>query len=63
MILFRDIAGRKRQEDRLNYLAIHNNLTGLPNRVLFNDRLKISLKQAKRKKLKAGVIMLGLDFF
>lgn len=63
VLVFRDITSRKVQEERLSYLAIHDALTGLPNRVLFNDRLKVSIEQAKRKKLKAGVLMLDLDFF
>jgi len=63
VLIFRDITLRKLQEERLSYLAIHDSLTGLPNRLLFIDRLKMSLEQAKRKKLKVGVLMLDLDFF
>ncbi len=63
VLVFRDITQRKIQEERLSYLAIHDALTGLPNRMLFNDRLKISLEQARRKNLKVGLIMLDLDFF
>ena len=63
VLVFRDITLRKSQEEQLHYLAIHDSLTGLPNRLLFNDRLKISLEQARRKNLKAGVIMLDLDLF
>ncbi|MBC7364982.1 MAG: diguanylate cyclase [Candidatus Aminicenantes bacterium] len=63
VLVFRDITLRKSQEEQLHYLAIHDSLTGLPNRILFNDRLKICLEQARRKKLKAGIIMLDLDLF
>ncbi len=63
VLVFRDITQRKLQEERLNYLAIHDALTGLPNRLLFNDRLRIGLEQARRRNLKLGVIMLDLDFF
>ncbi len=63
VLVFRDITQRKLQEERLNYLAIHDALTGLPNRLLFNDRLKLGLEQARRRNLKLGVIMLDLDFF
>ncbi|MDI6698523.1 MAG: diguanylate cyclase [Candidatus Saccharicenans sp.] len=63
VLVFRDITQRKLQEERLNYLAIHDALTNLPNRLLFNDRLRIGLEQARRKNLMLGVIMLDLDFF
>jgi len=63
VLAFRDITLRKQQEEQLHYLAIHDSLTDLPNRLLFNDRLKISLEQARRKDLKAGVIMVDLDLF
>jgi len=63
VVVFRDITQRKIQEEQLNFMAIHDSLTGLPNRLLFNDRLKMNLEQAKRKKLKTGMMMLDLDFF
>ncbi|MGB9836314.1 MAG: diguanylate cyclase domain-containing protein [Candidatus Saccharicenans sp.] len=63
MLVFRDVTLRKMQEEQLHYLAIHDSLTGLPNRTLFNDRLKISLEQARRKHLKLGLIILDLDLF
>ncbi len=58
-----DITERKKTEKQLNYIATHDNLTGLPNRVLFVDRLKMALTHAKRNKHKLAVMMLDLDRF
>lgn len=58
-----DITERKKTEKQLNYIATHDNLTGLPNRVLFMDRLKMALTHAKRNKHKLAVMMLDLDRF
>ena len=58
-----DITERKKTEQQLNYIATHDSLTGLPNRVLFVDRLKMALTHAKRNKHKLAVMMLDLDRF
>jgi diguanylate cyclase (GGDEF)-like protein len=58
-----DITERKRTEQQLNYIATHDTLTGLPNRILFMDRLKMALAQAKRNSQKLAVMMLDLDHF
>lgn len=44
-------------------LAIHDALTGLPNRMLFMDRLEQSLKRARRRKTMVGVMFIDLDRF
>ncbi|RLB03875.1 MAG: hypothetical protein DRG50_09670, partial [Deltaproteobacteria bacterium] len=44
--IIRDITERKRQEEQLAYMATHDTLTGLPNRMLFNDRLNLELAHA-----------------
>jgi diguanylate cyclase (GGDEF)-like protein/PAS domain S-box-containing protein len=59
-----DITDRKRAEERLLHDAFHDALTGLPNRALFNDRLKLAL--ARHKRLGAAqfsVLFLDLDRF
>ncbi len=59
-----DITDRKLTEARLLHDALHDALTGLPNRVLFMDRLKFRLEHAKRhpKKLFA-VLFIDIDRF
>lgn len=58
-----ELAERKRAEETIRQLAYHDTLTGLPNRMLFNDRLGVALAQARRHKLKVAVMLLDLDHF
>lgn len=48
---------------RLEYMAQYDQLTGLPNRALFLDRLKTSLSKARRNRSRLGVLYLDLDEF
>ncbi len=59
----RDVTDRKRVEDHIAYLAYHDELTGLPNRTLFNDRLTIALAHARRFNRIVAVFFLDLDHF
>jgi diguanylate cyclase (GGDEF)-like protein/PAS domain S-box-containing protein len=61
--LFSDISSVKVSAERLDYLAHHDPLTGLPNRLLFNTRLHHSIERAKRAKCSLGVLFLDLDHF
>ncbi|HEU4964541.1 MAG TPA: EAL domain-containing protein, partial [Bacilli bacterium] len=61
--LFRDITDRKADEERLHHQATHDALTGLPNRLLFLDRLQSAAQDAKRLDLFAAVMFLDLDRF
>jgi len=58
-----DITDRKEAEERLMHLAHYDVLTSLPNRVLFYDRLKQALAQAKRNQWVTGVMFIDLDRF
>ncbi len=56
-----DITDRKRAEARLIHDALHDALTGLPNRVLFLDRLNVAFKRAKRH-FESNFAVLYFDF-
>jgi diguanylate cyclase (GGDEF)-like protein/PAS domain S-box-containing protein len=58
-----DVTHRKEAEEKLVYLAHYDGLTGLPNRVLFFDRLQQTLAQAGRRATVAAVMFLDLDRF
>jgi len=58
-----DISERKAMEGRLNYLAYHDDLTGLPNRMLLNDRFHQEHARAKRKGEEFALLILDLDNF
>ena len=58
-----DITDRKIAEQKIEYHAYHDELTGLPNRVLFKDRLTIALGQARRFRRCIAVMFLDLDQF
>ncbi|MCJ7663194.1 MAG: PAS domain S-box protein [Desulfobacterales bacterium] len=62
-VIAKDITERKRAEEKFEYMATHDSLTGLPNRTLFNDRLSLALAQAHRNKKRLAVMLLDLDYF
>jgi diguanylate cyclase (GGDEF)-like protein/PAS domain S-box-containing protein len=59
----RDITERKMVEEQIEYQAYHDALTALPNRVLFRDRLTVSLAHARRLGASVAVMFLDLDNF
>lgn len=61
--LFSDISSVKEMAERLDHLAHHDPLTGLPNRLLFNARLKHGVERAQRSGHGLGVLFLDLDHF
>jgi diguanylate cyclase (GGDEF)-like protein/PAS domain S-box-containing protein len=60
---FRDITERKVAEERIQYLAYYDALTGLPNRALLHDRLAKTLASARRQKDNVALLFLDLDGF
>jgi diguanylate cyclase (GGDEF)-like protein len=61
--VFTDITEQKQAEERLEFLATHDPLTNLPNRVLFNDQVKHALSLAGRTGQKVALMYLDLDGF
>lgn len=61
--IFSDISERKRAEEHIEFLAHHDALTGLPNRVLTRDRFAQAAAVAVRDDSKVGVFYLDLDNF
>jgi diguanylate cyclase (GGDEF)-like protein/PAS domain S-box-containing protein len=59
----KDITDRKRAEETIYHQAYHDLLTGLPNRLLFKDRLNLAIAQGKRSRQKLAVMFLDLDRF
>jgi len=63
LVVARDIAEQHATEERLRHLATHDDLTGLPNRALLSDRLRMALAQARRVGIGFSVLALDLDGF
>ena len=64
VIVNRDITDRKRVEELVAHNAFHDGLTGLPNRLLFNDRLRQAMMRARRSKHeRLAVFLVDIDEF
>ncbi|MCK4587563.1 MAG: EAL domain-containing protein [Gammaproteobacteria bacterium] len=60
---YEDITSMKQSQEKVDFLAYHDPLTRLPNRLLLNDRLKHSLQRAEREKTQVAVLFIDLDNF
>ncbi len=59
----RDISERKRAEEIISFQAYHDQLTHLPNRLLFKDRLELAIAQAQRRGGSLAVMFVDIDRF
>jgi diguanylate cyclase (GGDEF)-like protein/PAS domain S-box-containing protein len=64
VVVSRDVTERKKIEENLRHLSYHDMLSGLPNRILFSDRLKQAIAAAKRDKIHIlSLMFMDLDNF
>ena len=61
--LLKHISDLKKAKDQISHMSFHDKLTNLPNRNLFEDRLKQAVIQAERNNRKIGIFFLDLDNF
>jgi diguanylate cyclase (GGDEF)-like protein/PAS domain S-box-containing protein len=61
--LYLDISERKASQERIRYLAQHDQLTGLPNRTLLRDRVGVAIEAARRSERRVALLFLDLDRF
>jgi diguanylate cyclase (GGDEF)-like protein len=63
VLALHDITERRRVEQEIRHRALHDTLTGLPNRVLFHDRVEHALSRRPREGRPVGVLLVTLDRF
>jgi diguanylate cyclase (GGDEF)-like protein/PAS domain S-box-containing protein len=60
---YEDISDRRQAEARIRFMAHHDALTGLPNRLLFRERIEAALERIRRPSDAVAVLCLDLDYF
>ncbi len=63
LMISQDLSDRKRNMERIRYMAYYDDMTGLPNRTLFQMKLTESLSRAKEEERMIGICYLDLDRF
>jgi diguanylate cyclase (GGDEF)-like protein/PAS domain S-box-containing protein len=63
IVMFADLSQTKKVHDELRHLATHDNLTDLPNRRLFLDRLDQGVRRARREQRQLAIFFIDLDDF
>ncbi|MDH3355741.1 MAG: diguanylate cyclase, partial [Chromatiales bacterium] len=58
-----DVSDKREAEKRIKHLALHDPLTDLPNRTLFNDRIDQGIHNADRNRTKMGLMFIDLNLF
>ncbi len=61
--IIRDISEQRAQKDALEYQTLHDPLTGLPNRLLFNDRLRQAILIGHRERRPLALLIMDMDRF
>jgi diguanylate cyclase (GGDEF)-like protein len=63
VVLYTDITELKQRENKIHHLAHHDALTGLPNRMLFQQRIAKALSEAEKRDSQLIIMCLDLDYF
>jgi diguanylate cyclase (GGDEF)-like protein/PAS domain S-box-containing protein len=63
VVVFRDITAQRQEQERIRYMALHDDLTGLPNRHHFRNTLEDTIRSTQHSDTRLGVLMLDVDRF
>ncbi|MCP4352994.1 MAG: diguanylate cyclase [Desulfobacterales bacterium] len=63
LLVVDDITDRKKVENEIRHIALHDSLTGLPNRILFFDRMSQALCRGSRYNVSVGLLFIDVDGF